>query len=218
VSETTRSIFEAFFDFVQGMFAETSILLFLAGLALFLGGLALIALSLYIRIKGYRVRGKLLGAIAKKRNNKNKSGKTVSGSFTPIFEYQRPDGSIQQTRASEGGSYVLKYKTGQLVNLVVYPHDGYDAVYDADKKTGIYIGIVILIIGALLMERGASLYASLSVSTLTLSLILLSIAARFLTGRKKKRKSTVKNKLAEKARHYTHFNQEDVLPIEELVQ
>ena len=110
MDDTTKTLVETVFAFVQGMFAEASIMLLLAGLVLFLVGLGLLMLSLYIRIKGYRVQGKLLGAISKRRKKekvtKDGTKKRATGSFTPVFEYRRPDGSLQQTKASEGGSHV----------------------------------------------------------------------------------------------------------------
>jgi hypothetical protein len=138
-----------------------------------------------------------------------KTEKESRQSYTAIFEYQRPDGTLHREKASEGGSHVLKYKTGQSVDLLVMPGEKYDDVYDASKKGFFYIAIALIIIGAILMERGASIYASLSIGTVTLVIILLSLAVKALMGRKKKSGKV-------KQQHYKYFDPDLIQPIEEL--
>jgi len=57
-----------------------------------------------------------------------------------IYEYNDLDGTTRQTKASNGGSSVLKYKTGQKVTLVIHHYKGEDEIYDADDKSPYVVG------------------------------------------------------------------------------
>lgn len=208
-----KSILEYALRIVQGMFAEASIFLFVFGLIIFLIGLAFLVLVVYVRIVGVRVEGRVLGAIKESYlKEKVRDGKTIKvpqETLYAIFEYPRANGSLHQEKASEGGSAVLKYSTGQTVNLLVVPDDGYDDVYDADKKSDYIIGAVLFLVGVMLMYHAASLYASLSMSAFALFIIVISLLIKGFSRKKHKSKPSAQ------AKHFKHYDLESIRPIEE---
>jgi len=212
--ETFINIMKFIVNFIEGAFAEVSILLLLLGAVFLLLGLVILVLSLYIYFVGCRVDGKVLGAIKevriKEKIYNGKLEKKVKENYFAVYEYQQKDGSIHQEKSSNGGNNVLKYKTGQALKLIVLHHQEYDDVYDAKDKSSFIMAGVFILIGVIIIERAASLYASLSLGLFTLFLILISFVVRLLLGRKKKNKSS-----QAKSKHHKHFDVTSIRPVEE---
>ena len=202
-------------DMVEYAFAEATIFGFIIGLVFFLLGLFIIVATTHTILVGKRVPGKVVGAVKdvwiKEKNRDGKIVKKRRETLFAIFEYIRPDGLLHQEKASSGGSGVLKYKTGQEVNLIIVPSGKYDDVYDADDYSVIIIGIILLAIGFGIMLWAANAYASLGVGVLTLISVVGVFIFRILTGRKKKQKKHGESK------HVKAFDPAEVRPIEEFV-
>jgi len=215
--ETFINIMEFIVNFIEGAFAEASILLLLLGAVFLLLGLVILVLSLYIYFIGYRVDGKVLGAIKevriKEKINNGKLEKKVKENYFAVYEYQQKDGSIHQEKSSNGGNNILKYKTGQSLKLIVFPHQEYDDVYDVKDRSSFIMAGVFILIGVIIIERAASLYASLSLGLFTLFLILISFIVRLILGRKKKKKT-----LQTKTKHHKHFDVTDIRPVEDFAR
>jgi len=180
-------------DFIDHAFAEVSIVLFLLGLIFFIGG-----------VVDKRVKERINDG---KRVEKNKY------SIKAIYEYIDDDGSTRQHKSSNGGTFVLKYKTGQEVKLIVCRHKTKpDDIYDAEDSTVFVVSFFCLAIGFGLIFMASNIYLSLSISTISLISILLSLALR---GKNKD-----KSKERDKAPRVPtgQFDPSKIRPIEELAK
>ena len=159
-------------DIFNSIFSEAFAMGFLAGLVLFLLGLGLCGLVAFTRIRGRRVKGKIIGAVEEIRfKHKIRDGEEIKKekrSLFPVYEYIRPDGTLFQERGSEGGTNTLKYKTGQDVNLLVIEAGGYDDVYDADDYGAAKLGLVLMAIGGFIMFQVGSVYSAMGMGGLAL--------------------------------------------------
>lgn len=175
-------------DAIEVFFAEVSIVFFLLGLVLILIGLFLCVGSFYTLMVGRKVDGVVVGAIKeikiKEKEKKGKIEKQQDEWLSLIYEYNDLDGTTRQTKASNGGSSVLKYKTGQKVTLVIHHYKGEDEVYDADDKSSYVVGGILFIVGAIVTFMAASFFASLSISLLSLLGIAISMVIK---GKNKKK-------------------------------
>ena len=210
-------IAEIVFGIIEGLFAEASIMLLLVGLVLFAIGAALIAAGIYIRMIAYRTTGRVVGAVqterVKTRQRDGKEVHEVKKSLFAVFEYQRADGTTHRERASEGGSDVHKYKTGQSVNLLIVRWNNYDNVYDADKKAIFVMGAIFAGLGVFLMAQAATIVTSFGIGLFSLLLVGTSLAVRAF----RHRRGWIKPK-ANRGRMFGEFNPEDVRPVEEFAR
>lgn len=213
-----KNIVEWSFTVIQTELITALSFWFVLGLLIFaLGAFALGIMLLYC-IKGRNVEGKLIGAVKQTRIKKKKrDGKIVEKvkeKIYPIFEYTRLDGSIyQEIGSSNINPSTDKYQTGQSVNLRVMEHKHYDDLIDADKKTGLYVGLIMLTIGASLMslmltEFGLNITFWLNVSFI-LSLGLYKLVSLFLSPR---------NKEEDPRPPIKRYAVEDIKPIEEFYE
>jgi len=177
------ALLSRFFDFlIESVFSEVFALYFLLGLVLFVAGLLLLGLFALSRVLGVRTTGTVIGAVERKRvKRKQRNGQKMQKTKTtlyPVFEYMNAAGALTQMRASEGGSSTLGYSTGQNVNLVVREDDGYDDVYDADKRGALYFGIGLCVIGATVMSWVGSIAAAFGIGLSSIVLLLLCYLLR----------------------------------------
>ena len=177
----TLEYLDAFFD---SILAETAIVLLLVGLIFLLIGLFIVIGTTITAMANPRVTGKVAGAIKiVEKHEKQKKGKLVSEIkewLYPIFEHTKQDGSVVQLRGSSGGTHVLKYKTGQVVSLII--HDGSygeeGTADDVGDRTGIYIGLVLIVIGSITIYFAANIFASLTIGLLAIVGITVSLIMR----------------------------------------
>lgn len=209
--EFLKSLLEYAISFFQQAFAEVSIALFAVGALLLLIGIFILAATVYIRVVANRISGTVVGAVSetsiKEKVRNGTLRQETRETFHAVFQYPRPDGSLHQEKASEGGTHVLRYRTGQAVNLLVVPGSDYDDVYDADQKSGYTLGGVMFALGAFLMWQAATLYATLGISIPALLVVLFALGLR---ARRHKQTST---KAA--TQHYKIFEPDAVRPVEE---
>ena len=214
--ESFKTLMQYVIESIEFFFAEVSLFLFLIGLVFFLLGLVILSVTLYVRITAQQVNGKVIGALKDVRvKEKVRDGKSVKEdkvTYHAVYEYVRPDGSMHREKGSNGGNSVLKYQTGQAVKLLVVANEKFDDVYDANDKSSIIVGGVMFLIGAVLVERAATLYASLSIGILSIVFIVISFLYKFLTRKKPRKKS------AKTQNHYKEFDPAMVRPVEELAR
>lgn len=205
MEETQTHIFQYFIDFVHGVIIESFSIGFLLGLVLSFLGLAVLALLIFIRIKGRRVSGTVAGAVQVVRiKTKTRDGETreeEKKTLYPVYRYTKADGTEYQERGSEGGTMTKNYATGQNVNLLVVAADGYDDVYDADSYGALYMGVGLFAFGGGIMALSSSAYNALGASALTVSLVMIFLVIRgvfslFGQGKIKKRAKPYSKKFA----------------------
>ena len=181
------NIFKHIIGFIEGFFAETAIILLLVGIVFLLIGLFIVIASVVQRLIYPSVNGKVVGAvIAVKSKEKTVDGKRVKKSkewLYPIFEYTDQDGSPKRIRGSSGGTHVLKYATGQAVNLIIddekYNVAGTEVTAtDTGGRTGFYFGFFFAALGLLVIYLAASILASLTIGALAIIGIVISILVR----------------------------------------
>ena len=215
MSESFVSIMGYIVSFIDGIFAEASIVLLLLGFIFFLLGAVILVASLYIKFTARHVDGNVIGAIKdtriKEKTRDGKVEKETKINYFAVFEYLRSDGTLHKEKSSNGGNGVLKYKTGEAVKLLVIPQDEFDDVYDENDKSPYIMGSILFLLGVFMIERATSLYASLSLGAFSLSVIIVSFSIRMMLGRKKKKK-----KLSVKQKHYKYFELDEIRPVEEL--
>lgn len=196
MKETLLSVFEYSIGMIHMAFAEVSVVGFLLGLVFFLLGLVILTLAVYIAISGRRTVGRVVGAVMDIRiKEKVRNGETVrekKETLWPVYEYKDLKGVLVKRKGSEGGSGVLKYKTGQKVNLIISTSKNNIDVYDADKKSALVMGGVFLLLGAGIMNWTASFYAMLGLGVLGLVGVFISLLFKVL-GSKGNRKRTLKD-------------------------
>lgn len=211
MNETLSATIQTISDFIDLAFAGASLLGVLLGLVFFLLGIIILAATLFVSITGRRVTGKVVGAVKDIRiKEKNRNGKIETErkeSLHAIYEYTRPDGTLHREKSSNGGNSILKYRTGQDVELITTPYGEYDDVYDANDRSPVIMGGIFILIGFGLMYWAASFYASLGISTLGLIAILTILMYKILTRNKTKSKSSSK--------HHKEFDPAEVRPVEE---
>ena len=194
--ESITFYLELILEFAVGIFSETSIIFLIVGLIFLLLGSIIIALLLYIFIKGERVDGKVIGAVkeirSKEKIRDNKKITEENESLFAIFEYIHPNGYKRQDKASSGGTSVLKYKTGQKVKLILCSGKTSCDVYDADDYSGFIVGGILFLIGSGITYGSASFYASLGLSGLALLGIVVSLLFKILENKKNKSKYNCK--------------------------
>lgn len=211
VPEILNPLLDYAIGHVRSAFAEVSIGLFALGTLLLLLGIAVMAITVYTRVVGYRTSGTVAGAIGEVTiKEKIRNGKPIQETretFHAVFQYRRPDGSLHQEKASEGGTHVLRYRTGQTVKLLVVPGIDFDDVYDADQTSGHVLGGVMFVLGALLIWQAATLYAALGISMTALLVILMGLILKA----RRSEKITVRPA----ARHYKIIEPGTIRPVEE---
>ena len=205
---------------INGIFAEASVVLLLLGFILSVLGLLVLILWGYIRLTAHRIAGTVVGAVKdvriKEKERKGKLETKVRENYFAVYEYVRPDGTLRQEKSSEGGDDVLKYATGQKVNLLVVPHEDFDDVYDADKNTALILAVVLLLPGLALMATASKLLISLSISGMSLLVILLFLLIKIALEKGRGKKNSKKNPRSKQ--HIKYFDPSDVKPIEEFLR
>ena len=219
VKELSLGGMEIGIDLINGFFINFSAIWFIIGLIIFLGGLFFVGVSIYARIKGQRVTGKIIGAVHKKRIKKKiRDGKEVEKIKTEnylVYEYQKPDGTMHKELSSEGFQKNDNYQTGQEVNLLVCPAKGFDDVYDADSKSAIIFGIILMAIGGGLLGWTIVAYGMKKSFWL---LIVVMLGAGFLKFYEKisDGKDTMKGEMPERP-PVKQFTEEDIKTVEEVI-
>jgi hypothetical protein len=217
MDETAVTIFKTIIGFIEVAFAEVSIIFFILGLVFFLLGVALFAGSIYTKIAGKKFSGKVIGAINDVRfKEKNRDGvikKEKKETLHAIFEFADADGVTHLHKSSNGGNSVLKYKTGQDVELLVCRHKNFSDVYDAKDNSMFIMGMIFLLVGFGIMFQSASFYASLGVSTLALVAIIATLVVKLMGGRDVKSKTT-----GGSSNDPYKFDPADIRPIEEFAE
>ena len=211
MNERLTTTIQTMVDFIDLAFAGYSLLGVLLGLVLLLLGIIILATTLFVSITGQRVTGKVVGAVKdiriKEKNRNGKIEKERKETLHAIYEYTRPDGTLHREKSSNGGNSILKYRTGQNVELITTPYGEYDDVYDANDRSPIIIGSVFILLGFGIIYWAASFYASLGISTLGLIAIMAILLYKILTRNKTKSISSSK--------HHKEFDHAEVRPVEE---
>jgi len=174
--------------------AEPLVLLFLIGLLILFIGLVFIYLQLKPRLLGPSpIKGKVAGAVKHSFSIEAKHQTTTKKNMSfifPVFEYISTDKTKKMIRGGIAGSHVLKYKTGQVVNLVIHDDLLDDDAYatDTGNLTLLYWGIFIIAIGFLIMVKCVIYLSGLSLSLSALIAIAVSILVKLKLKRKAKKK------------------------------
>ncbi len=122
-----------------------------ASLTVIVVGLIFIGLHLFMRRRGYRVQGRVIGAVLQHKPQRRAADKTDTEEPTlhVVYEYTDRNGLLKQEISSEGGGFVQNLQTGQTVRLVVCPSSpAYDDVY-LDHWQPTIVGLCIASAGCL---------------------------------------------------------------------
>ncbi len=122
-----------------------------ASLTVIMVGLVFIGLQLYMRQRGYRVQGRVIGAVLQQKLQQHTTKKNSAAESTlyVVYEYTNRNGQLKQEISSEGGDFVKNLQTGQTVRLVVCPSSSaYDDVY-LDHWQPAILGLCIALVGGL---------------------------------------------------------------------
>jgi len=123
----------------------------------------MIAVSIKDVVFSPKVNGRVVGAVkathTKEKLIDGKLEKESKERLHPIYEYSKADGSLHKVRGSSSGSYVIKYKTGQDVKLVI--HD--ESATDVGNRSRIYVGLFLAGFGSIFMYMAADILTSLTI-------------------------------------------------------
>jgi len=180
MNEVFISVFKYIIEFIHHAIAEVSIILFLFGLIFFLIGIAILVAIVFVILRGERVNGKVIGGIEEIRfKEKEANGKVVKKtrkSLRAVYEYTGAGGSVHHNKSSNAGDFVLNYKTGQPVKLIVCRYkEKNDDIYDIEERSPIIIGGVFLFIGIFIIFMASSIYTSLGIGAVALLGIIVSL-------------------------------------------
>jgi len=219
MSENINSMLQYIPDFVFFIVGDVPFLALLLGAVFILIGLFILMVYVMPRIVGYRVTGTVLGGLREvRKKEKTRDGKVKTEekiSYTPIYEYQRRDGTCVKAKASHGGDITFSYKTGQSVELLIWDHRDFDDVYDAKSKSALIIGPIFLLIGAAIITAAGNFLASLKVGALSISVMLILLILKIISGLRNKKPQSNKKPNKSTFKGYI-FNMDDVLPVEQL--
>lgn len=152
----SKTFLEWFANAIETEIISTLSIWFVLGIILFCIGLFALTIHVLYQIKGRRLEGTLVGAVKKTRiKKKERDGKViekVKETIHPIYDYIRSNGSARLEIGSDSITSSEDLKTGQTVNLLVWEHKLYDDVVNADKKSALYVGLVLMGIGGFLMS------------------------------------------------------------------
>lgn len=213
MDEIIITIFNYIVSYIDAVFAEASIILLIFGVLLFLIGTALVVSIIHVLMTGHRVNGTVIGAIKNVRvKEKTRDGKIErerKETLYAIYEYIDSNGVTRQERSSNGGSGILRYKTGQGVKLIVCPAKEYNDIYDSEDASSLIAGSIFIAIGVGLIFLATDIFASLNITILTLLGIIVSMVFRGKNKNKSTKKKTTDSILPNR------FDRNKMRPIEE---
>jgi len=176
--------FDNFVVYIESLFAEGYIVLFIAGvLALSLGLLFIAGTLIPIILGPPSIKGTVAGAVRPDIITTSVENKVTirKGSLFPVFHYIKDDGTFALVRGDSGGTHVRKYKTGQDVNLIINKDTKFiesGTATDKNDMTGVYWGGSFLIIGVSLIYLAWSVLLGLSLGFIALMSIVISLIFR----------------------------------------
>jgi len=205
------SVLKYVISFIESLVAETVIILLLLGLLFLLIGLFTIAAWINNIIFSTKVKGRVIGAVkathTKEKLIDGKLEKESKERLHPIYEYSKEDGALHQVRGSSSGSYVLKYKTGQDVNLVIHN----DSATDAGDRTLVYVSLFFAGFGSILIYMAGDVLKSLTISLAVIVVIAIALFLKVKGKGKGRMKFTPVKKESD-------FDLKNMRPIEDFIE
>jgi len=110
----------------------------------FLLGILLIALHLNMKNSGYLTKGEILGYVTRTKTKKDGEVKTRK---RLVLKYTAPTGEEKKELGKDWSStYEEKFSSGDEIDIKVIPNGKHDAVYLANNKTALIMGIILFAI------------------------------------------------------------------------